>query len=254
MELSGKSAIVTGSAVGVGRATALELAKRGANVVINYSRSEAEAKEAVAQVEALGVRALLVRADVSQDAEVRAMVAQAAEAFGSVDVLVNNAATTAFVNFADLEGMKEEHWDRLLAVNLKGPFFCSRAVAGPMKQVGQGAIVNVASIAGIRAVGSSIAYAASKAGLINMTVALARVLAPEVRVNCVAPGFIDTRWLREGLGEVYEPAKQRTAQQTPLGHVASPEDVAQVILSLITGADFVTGQTIVVDGGNAIRA
>lgn len=254
MELSGKGAIVTGSAVGVGRATALELAKRGANVVINYSRSETEAREAVAEVEALGVKALLVRADVSQDAEVRAMVEQAQAAFGSVDVLVNNAATTAFVNFADLEGMKEEHWDRILAVNLKGPFFCSRAVAGPMKQAGRGAIVNVASIAAIRAVGSSIAYAASKAGLINLTVALARVLAPEVRVNCVAPGFIDTRWLREGLGQLYEPAKQRTAEQTPLGRVATPEDVAQVVLSLIEGADFVTGQTIVVDGGNSMGA
>ncbi|MEX0786768.1 MAG: glucose 1-dehydrogenase, partial [Dehalococcoidia bacterium] len=240
MEVAGKHAIVTGSAVGVGRATALELARRGANVVVNYSRSEAEAKETVAQVEALGVRALLVRADVSQDAEVRAMVGRAVDAFGSVDVLVNNAATTAFVHSADLEGMKEEDWDRLLAVNLKGPFFCSRAVAGPMKKAGQGAIVNVASIAGIRAIGSSIAYAASKAGLINMTVALARVLAPEVRVNCVAPGFIDTRWLREGLGEAYEPARQRASQQTPLGRVASPEDVAQVIVSLIAGADFVT--------------
>jgi 3-oxoacyl-[acyl-carrier protein] reductase len=158
------------------------------------------------------------------------------------------------VNFADLEGMKEEHWDRILAVNLKGPFFCARAVAGPMKEAGTGAIVNVASIAGIRAVGSSIAYAASKAGLINLTVGLARVLAPEVRVNCVAPGFIDTRWLREGMGQLYEPAKQSTAQQTPLRRVATPEDVAQVILSLIEGADFVTGQTVIVDGGNSLGA
>jgi 3-oxoacyl-[acyl-carrier protein] reductase len=252
MDLSGKSAIVTGSAVGVGRATALELAKRGANVVVNYSRSEKEAKETVAAVEQLGAKALLVRADVSQDQEVRAMAARAVEAFGSIDVLVNNAATTAFVNFADLEGMTEEKWDRILAVNLKGPFFCSRAVAGAMKAAGEGAIVNIASIAGIRAVGSSIAYAASKAGLINLTVALARVLAPDVRVNCVAPGFIDTRWLREGLGQVFEPAKERTSEQTPLRRVSTPEDVAQVVLSLIEGADFVTGQTIVVDGGNSM--
>lgn len=254
MELSGKSAIVTGSAVGVGRATALELAKRGANVAVNYSRSEKEAKQTAADVEALGARALLVQADVSQDREVRALVEQTADAFGGVDILVNNAATTAFVNFADLEGMKEEHWDRILAVNLKGPFFCSRAVAGHMKEAGTGAIVNIASIAGIRAVGSSIAYAASKAGLINLTIALARVLAPEVRVNCVAPGFIETRWLQQGLGQVYEPAKQRTAAQTPLGRVSTPEDIAQVVLSLIEGADFVTGQTIVVDGGNSIGA
>jgi 3-oxoacyl-[acyl-carrier protein] reductase len=254
MQLSGKSAIVTGSAVGVGRATALELAKRGAKVVINYSRSEQQAKETVAEVERLGAKALLVRADVSQDREVRALVERALDAFGSVHVLVNNAATTAFVNFADLEGLTEEQWDRILAVNLKGPFFCSRAVAGPMREAGEGAIVNIASVAGIRAVGSSIAYAASKAGLINLTVALARVLAPEVRVNCVAPGFIDTRWLRQGLGPLFEPARKLTVEQTPLGRVSTPEDIAQVVLSLIEGADFVTGQTIVVDGGNVIRA
>ena len=253
MQLAGKSAIVTGSAVGVGRATALELAKRGANVVVNYSRSEQEAKETAAAVEQLGAKALLVRADVSQDQEVRAMVQRALDAFGSVDVLVNNAATTVFVNFADLEGLKEEHWDRILAVNLKGPFFCSRAVAGSMKAGGGGAIVNVASVAGIRAVGSSIAYAASKAGLINMTIALARVLAPEVRVNCVAPGFIATRWLREGLGQIFEPVKKATEEATPLHRVATPEDIAQVVLSLIESADFVTGQTIAVDGGNSIR-
>jgi len=252
MQLSDKTAIVTGSAVGVGRATALELAKRGANVVVNYSRSEQEAKETVAEVERLGGKALLVRADVSQDQDVRAMVEGTLEAFGAVHVLVNNAATTAFVNFADLEGLTEELWDRILAVNLKGPFFCSRAVAGPMKAAGEGAIVNIASIAGVRAIGSSIAYAASKAGVINLTIALARVLAPEVRVNCVAPGFIDTRWLRQGLGTLFEPVKEATAQQTPLGRVSTPEDIAQVVLSLIESADFVTGQTVVVDGGASI--
>lgn len=252
MELREKTAIVTGSAVGVGRATALALARRGANVVVNYARSEEEAKETAGEIERLGARALVCRADVASDAEVRAMVAQALEAFGSVDVLVNNAATTVFVNFADLDGLAEGDWDRILAVNLKGPFFCARAVAGPMKAAGQGAIVNVASVAGIRAVGSSIAYAASKAGLINLTVALARVLAPEVRVNCVAPGFIDTRWLRQGLGPAFEPVRQATAERTPLRRVATPDDVAQVILGLIESADFVTGQTMVVDGGNAI--
>lgn len=252
MQLSGKNAIVTGSAVGVGRATALELAKRGANVVVNYSRSEDEAKETVAEVERLGAKALLVRADVSRDSEVRAMVERAVDAFGSIHVLVNNAGTTAFVNFADLEGMTEDHWDRILAVNLKGPFFCSRAAAGPLKETGEGTIVNIASVAGIRAIGSSIAYAASKAGLINLTVALARVLAPEVRVNCVAPGFIDTRWLRQGFGAAFEPIKQRAEEQAPLGRVATPEDIAQVVLSLIEGADFVTGQTVTVDGGSGI--
>ena len=195
---------------------------------------------------------MLVKADVSNDTEVRQMVSRAVDELGSVDVLVNNAAMTHFVNFADLEGMEEEMWDRILAVNLKGPFFCTRAVAPAMKGAGQGAIVNIASIAGIKAVGSSIAYAASKAGLINMTIALARVLAPDIRVNCVAPGFIDTRWLRQGLGDFYEPAKQRTSEQTPLGRVSTPEDVAQVVVGFIEGADFVTGQTTIVDGGSSI--
>jgi 3-oxoacyl-[acyl-carrier protein] reductase len=253
MDLAGKVALVTGSAVGVGRETALECARRGASVVVNYSRSEAEARETAGEVERLGAKALLVRGDVSSDAEVRAMVQQAVDAFGGIDVLVNNAAVTHFVNHTDLEGMREEMWDRILAVNLKGAFFCARAAAPAMKARGEGAIVNIASIAGIRAIGSSIAYCASKAGLINLTIALARVLAPEVRVNCVAPGFIDTRWLREGLGQVFEPAKQATAQQTPLGRVSTPRDIAQVVLSLIEGADFVTGQTIVVDGGAGIR-
>ncbi len=253
MQLFGTTAIVTGAAVGVGRATALELAKRGANVVVNYSRSEQEAKETAQEVEHLGARALVVRADVSNDSEVRSMVDQAVDTFGGVHVLVNNAATTVFVPFPDLEGLTEEAWDRILAVNLKGPFFCSRAVAGPMRAAGAGAIVNVASVAGIRAIGSSIAYAASKAGLINMTIAFARVLAPEVRVNCVAPGFIDTRWLKEGLGAGYEGARRFQAEQTPLKRVATPNDIAQVILGLIEGADFVTGQTITIDGGNLIR-
>jgi 3-oxoacyl-[acyl-carrier protein] reductase len=231
----------------------IELAQRGANVVVNFSKSEAEAKETVAACEHAGANALLVRADVSRDAEVRAMVQQTVDTFGTVNILVNNAGVTHFVNFADLDGMKEEYWDRILAVNLKGAFFCCRAVAEHMKSAGAGAIVNVASIAGIRAVGSSIAYAASKAGVINMTVGLARALAPEIRVNAVAPGFIDTRWLKDGLGPIFEPAKKATEEQTPLRRVAAPEDVANVIVGLVADADFVTGETIIIDGGNSIR-
>lgn len=251
MEIRGKTAIVTGSSAGVGRETALQLARRGANVVINYSRSEADARSALAEIEATGARALLVRADVSDDAQVREMVRRTVDTFGGLDILINNAATTYFVPFDDLEGMKEEMWDRILAVNLKGVFFCCRAAAGPLREGDGGCIVNIASIAGIRSIGSSIAYAASKAGVINLTKGLARVLAPKVRVNCVAPGFIDTRWLRQGLGPAFEPARQRTAEQTPLGRVATPADVAQAILSFIEN-DFVTGETLVVDGGASL--
>ena len=253
MDVRGKTAIVTGSAVGVGRATALDLARRAANVVINYSRSEDDAREAVRLVEAAGAKALLVKADVSKEADVRDMVAKTVAAFGGLHVLVNNAATTHFVGFPDLDGMKEEYWDDIFAVNVKGAFFCSRAAAAAMRESGGGAIVNVASVAGVRAVGSSIAYAASKAALINMTVALARVLGPEIRVNAVAPGFIETRWLRNGLGDqIYEAGKANEIRRAPLKAVCQPEDVSQLILSLIEGADLVTGQTVVIDGGVGI--
>jgi len=253
VDVSGKAAIVTGSAVGVGRATALELARRGASVVINYSRSEAEARQTAADVEALGAEALVVRADVSQDDQVRDMVRRALDRFGSVDVLVNNAAITHFVDFRDVEGLSEEMWDRILAVNVKGVFFCSRAVVPHMKQQGSGCIVNISSVAGIAGIGSSIAYCASKAAVINLTMTFARTFAPEVRVNCVAPGFIDTRW-HSARAEAadYEALKERVAQGTPLARVCTPEDIAQVVLSFIEGADLVTGQTLVVDGGGLI--
>jgi 3-oxoacyl-[acyl-carrier protein] reductase len=253
MDVRAKTAIVTGSAVGVGRATALDLARRGANVVINYSRSEDDAREALRLVEAAGARGLLVKADVSKDDQVQAMVRDTVATFGGLHILVNNAATTHFVQFADLDGMKEEYWDDIYAVNVKGTFFCSRAAAKAMRASGGGAIVNIASVAGIRSIGSSIAYAASKAAVINMTVALARVLGPEIRVNCVAPGFIETRWLRNGLGDqIYEAGKAAEIRRAPLKAVCQPEDVAQLVLSLIEGADLVTGQTVVIDGGVGI--
>jgi 3-oxoacyl-[acyl-carrier protein] reductase len=250
MEIAGKTAIVTGSAVGVGREAALALARQGANVVVNYSRSEAEARQTLADVEALGVGALLVRADVSQDSEVREMVAQTVARFGGVDVLVNNAGITYFVDFKDLDGMTEAMWDRLVAVNVKGVFFCSRAVVPQMQQRGAGCIVNIASTAGIRGAGSSIAYCATKAAVINMTMTFAQAFAPEIRVNCVAPGFIDTRWHlpRKETGN-YESFREAVGRLTPLKRVCQPEDVAQVVVGLIGGADMVTGQTLVVDGG-----
>jgi 3-oxoacyl-[acyl-carrier protein] reductase len=249
MDIQGKVAIVTGSATGVGRATALKLAERGCGVVINYTKSEQEARETLEDVRKLGVPGLLAQCDVSDDQAVRRMVQRTVDELGGVDILVNNAGTTNFVSHADLEGLTEDMWDRTLAVNLKGTFFCTRAVAPHMKARGKGAIINVSSVAGVRGIGSSIAYAASKAGVINLTISTARVLGPEIRVNCVAPGFIEGRWLRAGIGEGYDAAKERTAQYAVLKAVTTPEDIAQVILSLITGADLVTGQTVVVDGG-----
>ena len=253
MDVRGKAAIVTGSATGMGRSTVVMLAELGCNVVINYTRSEQEARDTAAEVKARGADALLVRADVSLDAECRAMVQKALDRWGRLDVLVNNAATTYFVPHRDLDALTEEMWDRIWAVNVKGAFFMARAAAEPLRATGQGAIVNVSSTAGIRAGGSSIPYAAAKAALNNLTISLARVLAPEVRVNCVAPGFIDTRWLAQGYGERFDAMREAQMQTTPLGDAGRPEHMAQVVVSVITGMDWVTGQTIVADGGATIR-
>jgi 3-oxoacyl-[acyl-carrier protein] reductase len=252
MEVRGKAAIVTGSATGVGRETALALARLGCDVAINYSRSASEAEQTAADVRALGVRSIAVKADVSVDAECRALVAAAVEAFGRLDVLVNNAGTTSFINHNDLEAVGAEDWHRIIAVNVQGPFQCARAARAALEASGAGVIINVSSIAGIRAQGSSIPYCASKAALNNLTIALARVLAPKIRVNAVAPGFITGRWLAQGLGANYETAKKWQESRAPLQKVCEPTDVAAAILSLITGSDLVTAQVLPVEGGALI--
>jgi 3-oxoacyl-[acyl-carrier protein] reductase len=241
-----KTAIVTGSAVGSDARWRWTLrARRG--VVVNYSRSKTMRVRRCAS--SRPARGLSSR-PVSKDDQVQEMVREAVAAFGGLHILVNNAAMTHFVPFADLDGMKEEYWDDIYAVNVKGTFFCARAAAKAMRETGGGAIVNIASVAGIRSIGSSIAYAASKAAVINMTVGMARVLGHEIRVNCVAPGFIETRWLKNGLGDqIYAAGKAAETHRAPLKAVCRPEDVSQLVLSLIEGADLVTGQTVVIDGG-----
>jgi len=252
MDLVGKAAIVTGGGTGVGRATALALARRGCAVAVNYSRSASEAERTADEVRALGPRALAVRADVADDRACRDLVEVSLRELGRLDVLVNSAGATVFVPHADLEKLADEDWQRILAVNLLGPFHCARAARGAMEAAGGGEIVNVSSVAGIAGVGSSIPYCASKAALNNLTITLARALAPAIRVNAVAPGFITGRWLQGGLGAAYEPIKAAMEARSPLGRVCEPEDVADAILSLITGSDLVTGQILAVDGGMLI--
>lgn len=259
MDVSGKVAVVTGSgsAAGIGRSTALALARLGASgVVINFAHagSEEKASAVAAAVEEEGARALVYRADVSRDNECRAMMAAAYYELGRLDILVNNAAATRRVRFEDLDGLTEEVWDLNLGVNLKGTFYCIRAAQPFMEEAGDGAVVNVASIAGVRAVGSSsIAYGAAKAGVINMTMFLARALAPVIRVNCATAGFVKGQWMEESLGEDrYERALMRTSERIPRGRVANPDDVAHAIVSLIT-SDFVTGHNLICDGGFLIR-
>jgi NAD(P)-dependent dehydrogenase (short-subunit alcohol dehydrogenase family) len=253
MQIEGKAAVVTGGGTGVGRATALELARRGCSVLINYSKSKNEAEKTAAEVAALGVKGIAVEADVANDAACRKMIDAAVREFGRLDVLVNNAAITAFIRHSDLEGVKTEDWMRIFSVNVIGAFQCARAAKDALLASGDGEIVNVSSIAGLAAIGSSIPYAASKAALNNMTVSLARVFAPKVRVNAVAPGFITTRWLKDGLGEeIYDTAKKRTEESVILRKVCEPEDVAAAIINIIAGPDLMTGCVIPLEGGQLI--
>jgi 3-oxoacyl-[acyl-carrier protein] reductase len=253
MQIEGKAAVVTGGGTGVGRATALGLARRGCSVLINYSRSKNEAEETAVEIAALGVKGIAVEADVADDAACRKMIGTAVREFGRLDVLVNNAATTAFIRHSDLEAVLTEDWMRILSVNVIGAFQCARAAKEALMASGDGEIVNVSSISGLAGVGSSIPYCASKAALNNMTVTLARVFAPKVRVNAVAPGFITTRWLKDGLGEgVYDKAKQRSEESVILRKVCEPEDVAMAIINIITGPDLMTGCVIPLEGGQLI--
>jgi 3-oxoacyl-[acyl-carrier protein] reductase len=252
MNLMGKVAVVTGASGGVGRATALALAKSGCSVMVNYNRSRDEAERTASEVRALGVGAVCFQACVDDDTACRTMMDATSKTFGRLDILVNNAGTTRFIPHADLDAVTDEDWELILGVNLKGPFQCARAARPYLETSGAGAIVNVASVAAYSGTGSSIPYCAAKAAVVNLTIALARALAPNIRVNAVAPGFIAGEWLRRGLGEAYEVTKQARKAQSLLGRVCQPEDIAAAILSLITGSDMVTGQTVVCDGGQTI--
>jgi 3-oxoacyl-[acyl-carrier protein] reductase len=250
MQLLGKVALVTGGGVGTGRAIALKLARRGCNVVVNYSKSKAEAEQTAEEIARGGSKGIAVQANVANDTSVRAMVKKTVAEFGRLDVLINNAGATSVIPHGDMEAVKEEDWDKIFLVNLRGPFYAIRAAAPHLAAGGQGVVINVSSVAGVVAMGSSVPYCASKAALNNMTVALARALAPQIRVNAVAPGFIDnTRWWKEN--PAYKMVKEFSVEHTPLHKVCQPDDVANVVCD-IAASDLITGQVIVVDGGMTI--
>lgn len=240
-----KVAIVTGSSSGIGAATAIELSRRAFSVVVNYSKSREQAEQVVKRCPG----AIAVQADVGEDAECRKLAQAALDKWGRIDALVNSAGTTKFVKHADLEGLSADDFLRIYRLNVVGPFQMVRACA-PSLKANRGAVVNISSVAALHGTGSSIAYAASKAALNSLTCSLARVLGPEVRVNAVCPGYVDTPWQTNALGA--DRASQAAAHYStlvPLKDYARPEDVAETIVWLIEGARQVTGETIFVDGG-----
>ena len=241
--LSGKVALVTGASSGIGQATALAFAREGAAIGVNYARSEAGAQATLQGVRKAGAKGIVLQGDVADESRARAFVDATVAEFGRLDILVNNAGTTFFVDLADLDGMTSDRWDRIMDVNVKGLFWCSRA-AVPALRSSRGSIINITSIAGLTGRGSSMAYAASKAAAISLTKSLAIALAPDIRVNSIAPGMVDSPW-NTGREERVTSA----AARTPLGRVATPEDIAELALDMAAGYAFVTGQTLLVDGG-----
>jgi 3-oxoacyl-[acyl-carrier protein] reductase len=251
MELKGRVALVTGGAGGIGGAVVRALAKAGVSgVAVNYRKSSKGAEDLAAALEHGGVKALAVQANVQNDQQVRAMIGRIGDHFGRLDIVVNNAGMTHWVKLSDLAGLTDAIWDEILDVNVKGAFRCARAAQALLESSG-GMIVNVSSISGVLAPStmSSLAYGTAKAALIYMTKALAAAMAPKVRVNCVAPAFTDTPWMSQHFGAEYQQAIAKAAAGYPLQRIATPDDIAGAILGLITGGDFVTGQTLLVDGG-----
>lgn len=246
----GRVAIITGSATGVGAATAVRLAGQGWRVVVNFSRSGEDAQSTAEDCRSAGGEAIVVQADVADDTACRALAQAAIDEWGRLDALVNNAARTQFVPHDELDGLDAADFQAIMAVNLIGPYQMIRAAVPHLRAAGRGAVVNISSIAGVTGVGSSIAYAASKGALNTMTLSLARALGPEIRVNAICPGMIQSRWLREGYGqERYDQLKSKMEQSLALKRVATPEDIADAVVWLIEGARLMTGEVLLIDGG-----
>ncbi|HUH86137.1 MAG TPA: SDR family oxidoreductase [Stellaceae bacterium] len=246
-DLRGKSALVTGGASGIGLATVELMLLAGAKVAMNHLADDARARTEIERFKAHGYPVHSVPGDVSRPGEAEKMVGHAIERLDGLDILVNNAGTPgpgAPFEFRDLDAMTEALWQTILSTNLVGPFRCSHAAAAALKRR-QGAIVNTASVAGLTRPGSSIAYGASKAGLINLTRSLAVALAPDVRVNAVAPGLVDSPWTQSWPME----RKRGYIEQSLMQRMCTPADIAETILFLAAGGAMITGQTIPVDGG-----
>ena len=247
MDFGGKTAVVTGGSRGIGRAVCLELAKGDANVVLCYAGNETAANETVSACEALGAKALAVKCDVADSAQVKALMDEAVKAFGRIDILVNNAGIT---RDGLLMMMKEDDFDAVISANLRGTFLCMKAVSRLMMKQRYGRIVNLSSVVGLRGNAGQVNYAASKAGVIGMTKSLAKELASRgVTVNAVAPGFIDT----DMTAAMPEAAKTATLASIPMQRLGAPEDIAKAVAFLASDdAAYITGQVLAVDGGMAM--
>jgi 3-oxoacyl-[acyl-carrier protein] reductase len=245
-----KVAIVTGSATGVGAAAAVQLAQRGCNVVVNYTRSRVEAEDTARRCVEAGAETIVFQADVSDDAACRAMVQAAVDKWGRIDYLINNAAKTKAAPYEDLDALSAEDFLAIYKVNVVGAYQMVRAVAPHMKKVGRGAIVNNSSIGGITGIASSMAYAASKAALNMMTQSLSLVLGPEIRINAIAPGAIQTRWLQGMMtDEQYRQMLLAAADMVPLKVVPTADQIAEALVWFLEGASVVTGEVLMVDAG-----
>ena len=244
MKLKDQVAIVTGAGTGMGRAIAERFAAEGAKVLVNYRASKDAAEEVVAEIREKGGEAEACQANVAVDAEARQMAADAEQRWGRLDVLVNNAGWSKLTPHHQLEDLTDEIWDRTLNTNLRGAFYATRAAVPLLRKSGGGSVINNTSASAWHAAGSSIVYAASKAALVNMTKSLARVLAPEIRVNAIAPGLVRTRFAGWP-----ESVFDEGPKHTPLRRIATAEEVAAVVLFLAADATAITAETILIDGG-----
>lgn len=244
-----KRALVTGGATGIGRAAVLHLARAGYDVGLNYRSSSDAAKAVAAEAQSAGANVLLLPCDVADDAAVRAMLKEVDKKFGGLEVLINNAGTTAATPPKDLDAVTVEDWDRVFAVNVRGLFLVTRAAVPLLKRGEKPCIVNTASIVGLRPGPQPLAYAASKAAVVALTKTLAGALGPDIRVNAVAPGWMEGDWMQRMLGENYDRLMERRATATPLQRCVTADDVAETMMSLIQSNRFVTGEVIVIDGG-----
>ena len=248
MDIRGKAALITGGGTGLGHEISLQLAREGVDLAIGYSRSSAEAAETALACRELGVRAVTLQADLSNAEAASALPGTAYEALGRLDLLIHNAGTTRFVAFPDIDKISPDDWDEIFAVNTRSAFFMAQAAAPLMRQNGGGQIITTSSIAGIDPLGSSIPYACSKAALIHLTQCLSVALAPDIRVNSVAPGLLITRWVA-GFSEERIEQMQSSAL---LGRAAHVADTAAAYVMLAKN-ESITGQTIVVDAGQTMR-